>query len=315
MIRRRNVVSLFSAAAVLGLALPISAFWRGDKADGDDDCIEDTEHLSLRCMTRHPGLKAMEQLERAHQAWMDQAARKPGGGGGFSPRPPGSISVPVYFHVINKGTGISNGDIPDSQIAAQIQVLNDSYGGLTGGVDTPFRFVLVGTDRTTNSTWYTMTPGSVAETQAKTALRQGGVQALNLYSTNCGGGLLGWSTFPWSYASQPSNDGVVILFSSLPGGSAVPYDEGDTATHEVGHWLGLYHTFQGGCSKTNDQVADTPAERAPHYGFPPDTTDSCKSSPGFDPIHNFMDYTDDACMYQFTSGQSLRMDKMSYQYR
>jgi hypothetical protein len=236
---------------------------------------------------------------------------KPGGGGGGGGTVVKGGVINVYFHVINNGTSLAAGNIPDSQIAAQMDVLNAAYAG------TGWSFILVGTDRTTNATWYTMTPGSTAEAQAKNALRQGSADDLNVYTANIGGGLLGWATFPSNYASKPKDDGVVVLFSSLPGGTAAPYNLGDTATHEVGHWMGLYHTFQGGCARQTsggDIVADTAAEKSPAYGCPVGR-DSCATLPDVDPIYNFMDYTDDACMVEFTPGQDTRIDSVFSAYR
>jgi hypothetical protein len=148
----------------------------------------------------------------------------------------------------------------------------------------------------------------------KSALRRGGAETLNIYSCNPGSGLLGWATFPSWYEGDPLSDGVVILDQSVPGGNAAPYDEGDSATHEVGHWLGLYHTFQGGCALPGDSVGDTPAEADAAFGCPAASTNTCPSA-GRDPVKNFMDYVDDACMFEFSKGQSNRMDKQYTRYR
>lgn len=237
----------------------------------------------------------------------------------------GSVTIQVYVHVITNTSGAGN--VTDARISQQIAIMNDAYSGadtLPGGstsngaaANTPFRFVLAGVDRTANNTWYTMGYGSTAEAQAKAALRVGGANVLNLYTANIGGGLLGWATFPWEYNAANKKDGVVLLNASLPGGSAAPYNLGDTATHEVGHWLGLYHTFQGGCAGANDSVTDTNAERTAFYGTWPPIPDTCagKKYAGLDPVENFMDYTDDAYMYRFTAGQSSRMDSAALTYR
>ncbi|MGB8855582.1 MAG: zinc metalloprotease [Burkholderiales bacterium] len=262
-----------------------------------------------RCSTRH-----VSDAEKAQHDKMLSDFRQ--ANPGSADRAIGSVSIPVYVHVISANITVAGGNIPDSMITQQINVLNAAYGGGTGGIGSPFTFRLAGTTRTVNTSWYTMTPNSTAETQAKNALRTGGPGTLNIYLANIGQGLLGWATFPTDYAANPKRDGVVVLTASLPGGSATPYNLGDTATHEIGHWLGLYHTFQGGCTNANDNVNDTPAERSAAYGCPTGR-DSCSARkyPGLDPITNFMDYTDDACMYVFSGGQVSRMDTLHQQYR
>lgn len=208
--------------------------------------------------------------------------------------------IDVYFHVINAGSGLSYGDVPDSMLTAQIDVLNEAFSphGWT--------FSVAAIDRTTNSNWFTMAPGSSEEAGAKAALRRGGARALNIYTANPGAGMLGWAALPWDAASDPTDDGVVLLYATLPGGSAAPYNLGDVAVHQVGHWMGLLHTFQGGCHGDGDYVDDTPRENGPAYGYPIGR-DSCPRDPGLDPIENYMDFTDDSAMNHFTAGQAARM--------
>jgi hypothetical protein len=253
-----------------------------------------------RCSTRNVTDAEADDLEELFANFQQRSPSVTGG------------TVNVYFHVINNGSGISNGDITTQMINDQVNVLNAAYA------PEGWQFHLVSVDRTTNASWYTATPGSSAESQMKNALHLGSAADLNLYTNNMGQGLLGWSTFPWDYTSAPKMDGVVVLFSSLPGGTAAPYNLGDTATHEIGHWMGLYHTFQGGCARnaTNggDHVSDTPAEKSAAFGCPVNRN-TCPAIPGNDPITNFMDYTDDSCMFQFTPGQDTRMDQMYTTYR
>ena len=214
--------------------------------------------------------------------------------------------VPVYFHVIQSSTS-TNGGVTDTMVKNQISVLNSAFSGSN------ISFSLVQITRTTNNTWFTAAYGSTAESQMKNTLRKGGKESLNIYSANIGGGLLGWATFPADYARKPKMDGVVLLAQSMPGGTAAPYNLGDTGTHEVGHWAGLYHTFQGGCTTSNDLVSDTPQEKSAASGCPTGR-DTCTAA-GLDPIYNFMDYSNDACMNTFSAGQRTRMQQQLATYR
>ena len=202
-----------------------------------------------------------------------------------------------------------------TMINAQVQVLNDSYSGRTApdAADSPFRFRLDKITWTVNPAWYTVEPGK-NERDMKKALYEGDSRTLNVYSANIGGGLLGWAYFPKGYNNgRDYIDGVVMLDESMPGGTAGKYALGDTLTHEVGHWMMLDHTFNKGCSAAGDYVADTPREAQAQFDCP-EGADTC-TAPGLDPIHNFMDYTQDSCMDMFTPGQVERMNDAWFGFR
>ena len=241
-----------------------------------------------------------EQVAQIEARFEELKARKAMGGDVHAM----AVSVPVYFHVIRSSSGA--GGVTTTQINDQITMMNNAFAGAG------FTFTLAGVDYTNNDQWYTCST-SGCESKMKKALRKGSADDLNFYTNNMGQGLLGWATFPWSYSSNPLMDGVVVLESSLPGGSTANYNEGDTGTHEVGHWMGLYHTFQGGCTSPGDSVDDTPYESSGASGCPTGR-DTC-SSAGLDPIENFMDYSYDSCMYKFSAGQNSRSISMWNAYR
>ncbi len=249
-----------------------------------------------RCDTPTP---TMDDIERENQAVEDFLRS-----GNYSAFSKAVVNVPVAVHIVTHDNGYGN--VTDTQIADQMQVLNDAYQG------TPFSFTLVVTTRTANRKWSTARAGSNTANQMKAALAVDPATTLNMYFTDIGGGTLGYSYLPSQIDESSTIHGVVCAFGTVPGGNAAPYNEGDTATHEVGHYLGLMHTFNGGCNG-GDQVADTEPEASAAFGCP-DGRDTCAGG-GPDPIHNFMDYTDDYCMYLFTAGQSTRMDQQVALYK
>lgn len=218
------------------------------------------------------------------------AARTAAGTAAFTP-----TVVKIHWHTITSG---STGTVSPTTIASQVSVLNKAYAG------SGFSFTLASTTSTNNAAWYTaLAYGSAQERAMKTALHTGGKRDLNIYTAALTDDLLGWATFPRTIVDRM--DGVVLLDTSLPGGSGAPFNLGDTAVHEVGHWLNLHHTFRGGCSRIGDYVTDTPPEASPANGCPTGR-DTCTLA-GLDPIKNFMDYSHDACMDHFTPGQRTRM--------
>ena len=207
-----------------------------------------------------------------------------------------AATVPVWFHVVSPDGVIGN--VKDSVIQRQMQVLNANFAG------TGFTYQLAGITRTVNAAWYEL-KDTGDEQEMKKTLRRGGAETLNVYATS-GAGFLGWAYFPSTYHSREYIDGIVIDYRSMPGGEyGREFSLGKTLTHETGHWLGLYHTFQGGCNTNGDYVDDTPAMRVPTSGCP-EGKDTCPE-PGLDPIHNYMDYSFDSCYTEFSQGQTARM--------
>lgn len=219
-----------------------------------------------------------------------------------------AAAINVYFHVINTGISTAEGNVPQQWVDDQVDAMNAALASKG------YAFALVSTTRTTNPAWFNALEGSPEDAAMKQALHQGTAIDLNIYSI--GGTMRGFASYPWDYSSAtPYTDGVVVRFDTLPGGPAVDYNFGDSAIHEVGHWLGLYHTFEYGCGqKRSDGIGDTPAQGVGSVGCPVGQ-DTCPSKAGLDPIENFMDTSDDNCMTTFTDDQKTRMDRMWSRYR
>jgi hypothetical protein len=298
-------LAVATAAVVATTAGPAAA---GPAAAAFDACSAFdavTQLTSSTRLARGAGDAVREPSLSATYAALPDSAKGKGG-------PKFRATVDVWFHVVTDG---AIGAVTQRQIDSQLTALNLAYSGFYGGTSSGFRFNLAGVTRTDNADWFYAGPGAKAERDMKKALRRGGWSTLNVYSTTAGP-YLGWAYLPGLPEAQQHLDGIVSDWEAMPGTSttyADRYDRGFTLVHETGHWLNLEHTFYGGCNAKGDYVDDTPAERTPTSGCP-EGKDTCPD-PGLDPIHNFMDYSYDACYEEFTPGQNARQQDAWLYYR
>lgn len=227
--------------------------------------------------------------------------------------PLANIQVPTYFHIIS--TAAHNGTVTPTMVQNQINELNAAYNPY--GIS----FNLKNVSWTINDAWAYANGTNMASAQA--ALRQGTYSSLNIYfHTDLSGGLLGTCTLPAPLPLGATlqtyiNDGCDVNANTMPGGSFGGYNLGKTAVHETGHWLGLLHTFEGySCTGPGDFVTDTRVESQSTDGCPTNPwKNTCPTVPGDDPIHNYMDYSTDACYESFTQGQIQRIVSLFNEYR
>lgn len=255
-----------------------------------------------RCGTRDPATAAVrESVRLANRAKESMNEHR-------------DIEVPVNFHVLHDG---KDGYVSEDRLRRQIEVLNADFR------DCKVAFHINNIDWHDNPDWHRMVPAEIAaaygyadnEGEAKQALGRDTDQTLNAYIVAPSiGGLLGWATFPWDLEIKSEMDGIVLNHAVVPGDPDFPQYLGRTGTHEVGHWLGLLHTFQNGCSEPGDGIDDTPFQAEEVYDCPVPAK-SCPNSFGVDPVANFMNYTNDSCMNAFTVGQIGRIQSLTQVFR
>ncbi|KAJ6779967.1 hypothetical protein PWT90_03345 [Aphanocladium album] len=260
---------------LIAATMAVAAF--GAALQGPDEC---------GTIAPSPELLAAAAEMAAHEK---QAAKNP------NAKPAADVTVPVYLHVIAASQSKDDGYLSDADVTSTINGMNKHYKGLG------FQFSVKGIDHTINTSW----ASDGDEMAMKKKLRKGDYRTLNLYflpklSPN------GYCYYPTT-ASAGSDafyrDGCTLRSNT--------YNNGQTTTHETGHWLGLIHTFEGGCSGPNDMVDDTPA--LVNSWSCNKNDDSCPDLPGKDPVTNFMSYG--TCRSEFTAGQSARMKSMYKKFR
>lgn len=225
----------------------------------------------------------------------------------------GIVEIPVVFNVLYKTTAQN---VSLAQLQSQIDVLNEDFAALNSDYnltstynsvksgDIGVRFVLdqVVRKKTTTTSWST---NNAMKKSAKGIAPTSPTTKLNIWVCNMGGGILGYAQFP---GGSSATDGVVLDDNATGriGTAAAPFNKGRTATHEVGHWMNLRHIW-GDATCGNDQVGDTPTHNTANYGCPAAGHKSTCTGTPVEMTMNYMDYSDDACMYMFSLGQKSRM--------
>jgi Pregnancy-associated plasma protein-A len=225
----------------------------------------------------------------------------------------GIIEIPVVFNVLYRAAAQN---VSLAQLQSQIDVLNEDFSATnadynltatynsvkSGNIN--IRFVLDAVNRrsTTRSSW---TTNDAMKKAAQGIVPTSPTTKLNIWVCNLSGGILGYAQFP---GGSSSTDGVVLDDNATgrTGTAAAPFNKGRTATHEIGHWMNLRHIW-GDATCGNDLVGDTPTHNTANFGCPAAGHRSTCSGTPIEMTMNYMDYTDDACMYMFSAGQETRM--------
>lgn len=257
----------------------------------------------------------------ARGRFLEQLEAKTRDYAGRQQRTPGKLYIGVVVHVVLSDPSL----VSDAQIQSQINVLNEDFSAGNNELKNP-NIYLAGYSRNnvgncdlefyisqvirkqTNVTAFSTNNGVKRSNRGGSDAVDPGTK-LNIWVCNIGGGILGYAQFP---GGNLSTDGVVINYRSF--GTVSPgnylyeeYDQGRTTTHEIGHWLNLRHIW-GDRRCGSDQVDDTPQHDTYNFGCPSvGHTSLCSGNP-LEQWMNYMDYTDDACMYMFTGGQKNRID-------
>ncbi len=303
---------LLASCALLAIGCKKTAITE-DELQGEETTVVSQRHcaadevLQIQ-LQEDPGMaQRMEEIENFTKAYaLNPDGRLIAGG---------VIEIPVVVNVLYR-TAAHN--ISQAQIQSQIDVLNEDFKAInsdynntpalfqpvrSGDIKVTFVLDQVIRKSTTKTSWTTndamkkSNRGGISPTSPTTKL--------NIWVCNMGGGILGYAQFP---GGSSSTDGVVLDDNATGRGgtAAAPFNKGRTATHEVGHWLNLRHIW-GDATCGNDLVGDTPLHNTANYGCPASSHRSTCSGTPIEMTMNYMDYTDDVCMYMFSIGQKTRM--------